>query len=143
MRLIWEEVVLDILAEVRQRVIEQTSDAGTEIGQLEELVTNLRREITNLAEAVALTKGGVTALAEKLSARQERLAAAEARLQLLKAAPEVFSLEVRRLEAGVRKRIDQLREFFDRDTDEARKILDALLDGPMTFRPIETPEGRR
>jgi hypothetical protein len=77
------------------------------------------------------------------SARQERLAAAEARLQLLKAAPKVLSLEVRRLEAGVLKRIDQLREFLDRDPEEARKILDALLDGPMVFTPIATPEGKR
>jgi site-specific DNA recombinase len=142
-RLLREEVVLDILAEVRHRVAEQTTDAGSEIGQLEEQVTALRREITNLAEAVALTKGGVTALAEKLTARQERLATAEARLQLLKAAPEVLSLEVRRLEAGVRKRIDSLHEFLDRDTEEARKIIESLLDGPMTFTPIDTPEGRR
>jgi hypothetical protein len=142
-RILREQVVLDILAEVRQRVAQQTTDAGSEVGQLEEQATTLRREITNLAEAVALTKGSVTALAEKLAARQERLASTEARLQLLKAAPEVLSLEVRRLEVGVRKRVEQLREFLDRDPEEARKILDALLDGPMVFTPIATPEGKR
>jgi len=30
-----------------------------------------------------------------------------------------------------------------RDPDEARKVVEALLDGPATFTPIETPDGRR
>jgi hypothetical protein len=71
------------------------------------------------------------------------LHAIEARLQLLKAAPDVFSLEVRRLEAGVRMRIEKLHELLDRDTEEARKIIGSLLDGPMKFEPVETEQGKR
>jgi hypothetical protein len=127
----------------RQRRALQTTDTGSEVVQLEEQATALRREIGNLAEAVAVTNGSVTALAEKLGARQERLHTIEARLQLLKAAPDVFSLEVRRLEAGVRKRIDQLQDFLGRDIEETRKIIGSLLDGPMMFKPTETGEGRR
>jgi hypothetical protein len=48
-----------------------------------------------------VTKGNVSALTPKLTERQERLSAIEARLRLLKAAQDVFSLEVRRIEAGV------------------------------------------
>ena len=92
-----------------------------------------RREVSNLAEAIALTKGSVTALSEKLSERQDRLVTKEARLKLLSAAPDVLSLEVRRLEAGVRKRVAQLREFLERNTEEARKVIESLLDGPMKF----------
>jgi site-specific DNA recombinase len=138
-----EEVILDILHEVRRRVVEQTTDTGSEVVQLEEQAAGLRRELGNLAEAVAMTTGSVATLAEKLAARQVRLHAIEARLQLLKAAPEVFSLEVRRLEAGVRKRIEKLHEFLDRDTEEARKIIGSLLDGPMKFEPVDTEEGKR
>ncbi|HEY2510105.1 MAG TPA: recombinase family protein [Polyangiaceae bacterium] len=142
-RLLQEDVILAVLAEVRRRVVEQSKETGPEIDQLEAQATALRREVSNLAEAIALTKGSVTALSEKLSERQDRLVTIEARLKLLNAAPDVLSLEVRRLEAGVRKRIAELREFLDRDVDEARKVIEAVLDGPLTFTPTKTPEGRR
>ncbi len=138
-----EGVILEILREVRERVTAQSKDSSTEVGQLEEQATRLRRETMNLAEAIALTNGGVQALAEKLSERQERLSTIDARLKLLKAAPGVISLEVRRLEAGVRKRIADLNAFLERDTEEARNVVESLLDGPLTFTPLETDEGRR
>jgi site-specific DNA recombinase len=114
-----------------------------EHADLEAKAGKLRKEIANLAEALALTGGSVQALAQKLSDRQERLSSIEARTKLIKVAPGVLSLEVRRLEAGVRKRLDQFRELLDGDRGEARKIVEALLDGPATFAPIETPEGKR
>lgn len=92
---------------------------------------------------MALIAGSVQALAQKLSERQERLSSIEARTKLIKVAPSVLSLEVRRLEAGVRKRMDRFRELLDRDPEGARKIVEALLDGPATFTPIETPQGKR
>jgi hypothetical protein len=92
---------------------------------------------------VALTGGSVEALAQKLSPRQERLSGMEARLKMLKVPPEVLKLEVRRLEAEARHRIDHFRDLLDRDREEARKVVEALLDGPATFTPIETAEGRR
>jgi uncharacterized lipoprotein YbaY len=39
--------------------------------------------------------------------------------------------------------VAQLRGFLERDTAEARKVIESLLDGPMKFTPVETPEGRR
>lgn len=107
-----EWVVLDILAEVRKRVVDHTKDSVSEVAQLEKQSAELQREITNLAEAIAVTKGTVSALTEKLTERQERLSTIDARLELLKAAPDVFSLEVRRIEAGVRKRNDHLHELL-------------------------------
>jgi hypothetical protein len=50
---------------------------------------------------------------------------------------------VRRHEVSVRKRLEQFRELLDREPAEAGKIVEALLDGPLTFRPIETTEGKR
>src|SRR3974390_290414 len=67
----------------------------------------------------------------------------EAWLKVLKVAPGVLKLEVRRLEVEVRHRIDHFRHLVDRDPEEARKVVEALLDGPATFTPIETPDGRR
>jgi site-specific DNA recombinase len=138
-----ENVILEILAEMRRRVVAQAKDTGTEADQLEAQATSLRREVANLAEAIAITKGSVTALSEKLNERQDSLITIEARLKLLSVAPGVLSQEVRRLESGVRKRVADLREFLERDTQEARKVIESLLDGPMKFTPVETAEGRR
>ena len=138
-----EEVALEILREVRQRIGQHHAGADGEVERLEEQAAKLRKEIGNLAEAVAVTAGSVEPLARKLSERQERLSGIEARLKLLKVAPEVLSLEVRRLESCVRKRLEQFRELLDQDPAEARKVVEALLDGLMKFTPLETPEGKR
>jgi site-specific DNA recombinase len=138
-----EEVVLEILKEVRQRISNQCDESDGQVEALETQVAKLRKEIANLAEAVALTGGSVEALAQKLSERQERISDMEARLKMLRVAPDVLKLEVRRLEGEVRHRIDHFRELLDRDPEEARKVVEALLDGPATFTPIETPDGRR
>ena len=138
-----EEVILEIFVEVRERITHQHDGTEGEIEQLEESARSLRREIGNLAEALALTGGSVQTLAQKLSERQERLSDIEARLKLVKVAPEVLSLEVRRLEASVRTRLDHFKELLDGDLAEARKIVEALLDGPMKFTPITTQDGKR
>jgi hypothetical protein len=39
--------------------------------------------------------------------------------------------------------MDRFRELLDGDPEGARKIVEALLDGPATFTPIETPQGKR
>jgi hypothetical protein len=123
------------------RLAEQTTDAGSEIGQLEEQATTLRREITNLAEAVALTKGSVTALAEKLSARQERLAAAEAASNCSRPPPRCSRSKC--VASKPASEPASSSEFLDRDPEEARQILDAPMDGPMTFTPIDGPDGKQ
>ena len=138
-----EEVVVEILKEVRRRVLTQTTAAGSEIPDLEKEGTRLRREVSNLAEAIARTGGSVAVLADKLNERQDRLTSLDARLALLKSAPDVLALEVRRLEAGARKRIADLRGLLQRNQDDARAVMESLLDGPLTFTPIQTAEGKR
>ena len=138
-----EELVLAVLGVVRKRITEQCSGSAGEIVDLEGEAATLKREIGKLAEAVALTDGSVEILAEKLRERQARLTTVQARLQLLKSAPDVLNLQVRRLEAGVRKRLASLHEVMGRNPEKAHDVMAALLDGPLTFSAKETPEGRR
>lgn len=57
--------------------------------------------------------------------------------------PTVLSLEVRRLEKETVKRLQELRDVFGRNPQEARKVIEHVLDGKLTFTPIETAEGKR
>jgi hypothetical protein len=55
----------------------------------------------------------------------------------------VLSLEVRRLERDVLARMAGLRGVLARNPKRAREALQALLAGKLTFRPVETGDGKR
>lgn len=55
----------------------------------------------------------------------------------------MLDLEVRRLEKQVRARLADLQALMERNPEEARKVLETLLNGPLRFTPVETPEGKR
>ena len=67
----------------------------------------------------------------------------EARLELTKAAPDVLSLEVRRLERDVLERLRDLRGVLHRNPTRAREALEGLLADKLTFTPTETAGGKR
>ena len=96
-----------------------------------------------LAEAVALTDGKVDALATKLAERQRRVSALEARLALLRSAPDVLSLEAKRLEKEARAVLANFREALHADVPQARKVLHALLENGLKFIPRQTADGKR
>jgi hypothetical protein len=61
----------------------------------------------------------------------------------MEAAPSVINLETRRMEKEARRRLDNLRALFEKNPEDARRALEALLDGPLSFKPIETDDGQR
>ena len=61
----------------------------------------------------------------------------------LAVAPSVLDLEVRRLEREARTRLANLQGLLGRNVVEGRKALEALLDGPLRFTPVQTKDGRR
>jgi hypothetical protein len=143
-RITEELFVRAILAEVRRRLVTRTkASEADEAPKLEEQIKALRGEQTNLAQAVAMAKGSIPALVSELQRRQGQLNALEARLELLKTAPSVLSLEVRRLERETVKRLEDLRHVFGRNPEQARTVMERLLEGKLTFTPIETDEGKR
>jgi hypothetical protein len=50
---------------------------------------------------------------------------------------------VRRLEKETVKRLQELRDVFKRNPQEARTVIERVLDGKLAFTPIETAEGKR
>lgn len=143
-RFLTDDMIRLVMKTLRERIEERsTANTSSEIPGLEEQSAQLSKEIENLAEAVATTSGKVDVLAVKLAERQERLRAIEARLSTLKVAPEVFSLELRRLEKDALARLPDLRAAFNDAPHQSRQLLEWLLQGKLTFTPIETAEGKR
>jgi cell division protein FtsB len=129
-----------LVGEVHRRIVERTRVAEfDEAPKLEAQIKTLRAEQTNLAQAIAMAKGFLPTLVTELERRQEQVAALEARLAVLKAAPSVLSLEVRRLEKETVNRLDELRDVFALNPREARKVIERLLDGGKLTSPRSRP----
>ena len=50
---------------------------------------------------------------------------------------------MRRLEREARQRLDEFTGLLGRNPVEGRRVLEALLTGPLRFSPMDTPEGKR
>lgn len=135
-----EELVIEVIREVRARLAERAKAPNTEADELRAEGRKLRAEIDRLVAAIAAGTASPT-LGQAIEQREARLSEVNARLDVLRTAPDVISLEARRLEREARKRLDDFRGLLGRNTTEARKALEALLQGPLAFTPIELPEG--
>lgn len=101
--------------------------------QLEAELADLRRESERLADAIA--RGGpLNALLERLAARQARCATLEAELTLHATPRAVVSLAG--LEPRLRAKLADWRGLLQRNVQDARAVLRALLVGPLRFTPI-------
>jgi hypothetical protein len=138
-----EEVVLKCIREVRRRLSDRSTKTSSEVPELEKRAKQLKTEIERLGEAVLASSDPPHQLVRMMSEREKDLAAVEARLNTLRIAPSVLDLEARRLEKEARARLADLRGLMSRNPEQARRVLEAVLTGPLVFTPIETPEGKR
>ena len=138
-----EEVITEALRELRRRIAERFKTIDTEGPALELEATRLRGEIERLVMALATIDQKPEAVIRGIAERQEQLSALEARMRAAKAAPDVLNLEVRRLEKEARQRLADFTGAMERNPQEARRVLEALVSGPLRFTPIETTDGKR
>ena len=138
-----EEVIAEALRELRRRLGERAKNVDHEVPQLEREAGRMRAEIDRLVNALASIDQKPEAVIRGIAARQDQLSMLEARLRAAKAAPSALDLEVRRLEREARQRLGDLRTMLERNPEEARKALEAMLGGPLRFTAVETPEGKR
>jgi len=135
-----EELIADVLREVRKRLTERRDQPGAEVAELEAEARALRGEIDRLVGALASGTESPT-VAKAIDERERRLSEVRARLDAVRVAPAVIDLEVRRLEKEGRARLADLRGLFGRNPAEGRKALEALLDGPLSFAPTTGDAG--
>jgi site-specific DNA recombinase len=137
-----EELVADALKEVRRRLAERAERPNTELADLEAEARRLRSELDRLVNALASGVESPT-IAKVIDEKEKRLTEVGARLAVLRAAPSVLDLEVRRLEKEARKRLGDLRGLLGRNPTDARRALEAIFAGPLTLQAIDTDDGRR
>jgi chromosome segregation ATPase len=134
-----EEIILATLKEVRRRLGERAKTSNTERPELEAQIRAARIEIDRLSAALLSTDDKPRAIVKMIAEREKRIGALEARLNTIRAAPSVLDLEARRMEKEARKRLEDLKGTMQRKPEEARKAMEALLNGPLKF----TSEGKR
>lgn len=138
-----EALVLETLREVRRRLTERSRESSSEIPELEREVRRLKVEAQRLTTALATTDEKPEAIVAAIAEREKRMRTLQARIEALRTSPTVIGSELSVLEKEARRRLDNLREVLGRNPEEARKAVGALLDGPLTFTPVETEGGKR
>ncbi|MDI1430215.1 recombinase family protein [Polyangium sorediatum] len=139
-----EELLGRLLAALRERLTARAKSQGDEIAAWEREAARLRADVDKFAElaleAPAEARGVFFA---KVGERQKELTALEARLRTAKTVPVAMDLEVRRLEAEARRRLEELRETLVRNPVEARRFIEELFPNGLTATPLPTPGERR
>ena len=138
-----EGFVAAVCAEVRARLAVQAKAAENQLPALDAEVAALRAEIENLVGVMATSGDSSLALSRGLADREARLADLEARMRTAKTVPMAMDLQVRRVERDAKARMANLRGVLASNPAEARKLLEALIDGPLNFSAVQTDEGKR
>ena len=138
-----EEIVIATLREVRNRLAKRADAGESELPELRKEAVSLEKQLSRLADALAVTDDSPETIVKAINEREKRLRSLQARMDSMKAAPSVIDMEVRRLEKEARNRLEQMQELLGRNPTEARQVIEAVLDKPLTFTPVETAEGKR
>lgn len=130
-----EDLILDVLAEVRRRLADRVKTQDAELPRLMSKANELRREIEKLAEALLASEQKSATVMRLITEREKRLADLDAHIAVARTAPSVLDMEVRRMEAEARRRLADLRGMLSRSLTEGRRALQAMLHGPLRFEP--------
>lgn len=132
-----ENVVKAVIDEVRRRLDGRSQTSGTEADTIAAEIERLDREIKRLV-AVAASLDADDApeeLATQIEGKTRRRRELRARLDAARAAPAAIATELDRVEEEARARIVEMRQTLRRNPDEARRVMESILTGPITFNP--------
>jgi len=132
-----ERFVVLALRRIRERLRESLQMQSGETPRLRLEAEKLKKEIGKLADALLATDEKPQTIVTMIAEREQKLGAVQARLAAMKNAPQVLDLEGRRLEKEALKRIEDCRDVLARRGDAGKRALTALLDGKLTFKPVQ------
>ena len=138
-----EQVLRELVAEVRRRVAARRTDHEDEATRLEGEIAKLRGEVNRIAEvAIEAPAGARDVFYNKLADRKAALDAAAARLRVVRTAPAAIDLELRRLERDALSRVASLRELVGRsDPTPVRAMVRALFPSGLKATTLPGPTG--
>jgi site-specific DNA recombinase len=132
-----EGLVVAALAEVRRRLRDRAASSTSDRAMTEAEVGRLDREIRRLVSVAASLDEAdkPEELGRQIEEKTRRRRELRARLDADRAAPAAIDREVRGMEEAARARLADLRALLGRNPTEARRAVEALLRGPITFTP--------
>jgi hypothetical protein len=128
---------------VREKLTQQAAGSDGEVTRLSKVVSRLQREVGHLTEAITIGGGVLPSLVAKLSQVQAELTSAELQLADAKSAPGVVAKGLDGLAEEVSRHLAATAALLREDRGKAKEALRRLLTGKLSFRPIETADGRR
>ncbi len=138
-----EDLVLDVLQEVRRRLADQAKSVDRELPGHQAEIQRFKIELDRLTAALASGDEKPGTIVKAIAERERRMAALEAQVNAARIAPSAVGAQLRGLEKLARKRLGELRSLLERNPAEARKTLEAVCDGALTFQPLRLADGRR
>lgn len=138
-----EGIVLETIAEVRRRLSSKDGSAEREIHDLEDHIKKLEREIRKATDDLFDSEFKPKSVFQAIHDREVQVAVAMARVQALRAAPQILEGSLSGLEAEARRRLADLRGLIKANPDEGRRVLESVLDGPLTFTPMTMADGAK
>jgi site-specific DNA recombinase len=133
-----DEIIEKVIDGVTSKLRRSDDDHGKELKGLGKDVCRLEREVSNLTNALAQSSSSAALLAA-LSKHEAQLEATRTQLAKVKAARPIDELQIRRIRSAARTRLADLRATMARNPRDARKVLEAVLSGPITCTPQRDP----
>ena len=143
MNLLDEDMISNVVQELRERLANRTPNVTSEVPEIEQEVRQVRSEMERLGIAIMATKDAPTMLVEMLKEREERLRGLEEKLATVRMSIEAPAIDMTNIDAIARQRLRRLTTMMQRNPVEARNAIEAIVGGPLRFVPIETGQGRR
>ena len=139
-----DQIILETIAEGRRRLSSsERGGAEREIHDFETQLRKLAKEIGSLTNALLTSDTKPRAIVQAIADRESQALAAKVRLEALRAAPEVLEGSLAGLEDEARKRLADLQSLIRANPEEGRRVLESVLDGPLTFTPATEADGTR
>ena len=138
-----ENVLVAAIETLRTRLTDRTVNMDAEVRSLQQEEARLKREAERLTAALATSDDAPEAVVKAIADRDRRLRAVRSQLDTLRAGPALIGAELNGLEAEARRRLADFHDLLRRHPTEARKVMVAVLDGPLTFTPVVQDGHRR
>ena len=83
------------------------------------------------------------AIVQAIADRENQVLVAKGRLEALRTAPKILEGNLSGIEEEARKRLADLQGLIRANPEQGRRVLESVLDGPLTFTPATEADGAR